>query len=75
MDDNIYSHHPRGLSTLVKGLTAATYIMESSSNELGTPVGDSIKYIQTKCSNIRVNLRAEARLQMAEWYVIGLTLT
>ena len=41
MDDNIYAP-PRGLSTLVKEFTAATRIMQSSSNELSTLVSGKV---------------------------------
>ena len=37
----IYTLSSRGLSTLAKELTAATRVMQSSSNELGTVVSDS----------------------------------
>ena len=39
-----------GLSTIVKELTAATRIMQSSSNELSTLVSESTKYKQTKAN-------------------------
>ena len=36
------------LNTLAKKLTAASCVMQTSSDELGTPVSDSVKYKQTK---------------------------
>ena len=44
MDDNIYAS-PRGLCTLAKECTAATRIMQSSSNELSTLVSGKAKTI------------------------------
>ena len=47
VDDNTYA--PKlGLSTLGKELKAAARVLQSSSNELSTPVSDSVKYKQTK---------------------------
>ena len=42
VDDNIYAPS-RGLSTLAKEVTAATRIMQSSSNELSTLVSGKAK--------------------------------
>ena len=39
----IYILPPRGLSTMVKELMAATYVMQSSSNKLSTPVSDNAR--------------------------------
>ena len=44
----IYTLSPRGLSTVGKELKAATRVMQSSSNELSSPVSDSVKCKQTK---------------------------
>ena len=41
---SIYTLPSRGLSTLMKELTAATCVMQSSSNEVSTLVSDSLKY-------------------------------
>ena len=41
VDDNIYAT-PGGLRTLVKEFTAATRIMQSSSNELNTLVSGKV---------------------------------
>ena len=38
----IYAPPPRGLSTLAGEFTAATSIMQSSPNELNTPVSDKV---------------------------------
>ena len=40
----------RGLSTLAKDLSAVNLVMQSSSNELSTPVSSSTKYIQTNAN-------------------------
>ena len=41
---------PRWLSNLAKEFTAATRIMQSSSNELSTPVSGKAKCKQTKAT-------------------------
>ena len=46
----IYTLPSQELSTLVKKLTAATHIMQSSSNELSPPVYDSAKCEQAKAN-------------------------
>ena len=43
------------LSTLAKELTTANWIRRSSSNELSTPVSDSVKWKQTKANGKCVN--------------------
>ena len=47
MDDNIYAPHT-GLSTLAKELTAATRVLQSSSNEPSTLVSSKEKCKPTK---------------------------
>ena len=49
MDDNIYAP-PEGLSTLVKELTAATRVMQSSLYEFSTLVSGKAKCKQKKAT-------------------------
>ena len=46
----IYTLPSRRLSTLERELTAATCVMQSSSNVLRTPVAGRAKYKQTKAN-------------------------
>ena len=46
----IYTLPARELNTLVKELKAAARVMQSSRNELSTPVFGSTKYKQTKAN-------------------------
>ena len=46
----IYTLPSRGLSTLAKELTAATHVMQNSSNELSNLVSDCAKCKQTKAN-------------------------
>ena len=48
-----YTLPPAGLSTFPKELTVATRVMQSSSNELSTPVSDS-----AKCKQMKLNTYA-----------------
>ena len=56
LDDNIHAT-PMGecLNTLVKELTAATCVIQSSSNELSTSVSDSIKCKQKESNTCKLN--------------------
>ena len=47
VDYNLFVPLP-GLSTLAKELKATTRVLQSSSNELSTPVSDSVKCKQWK---------------------------
>ena len=46
----IYTLPSQGLTTLTKGLTAATRVIQSSSNELSTLASDCAKCYQTKAN-------------------------
>ena len=48
-----------GLSTLVKELTAATHVMQSTSNKLSTSVANSVKCKQTKVDTYVQNSLAD----------------
>ena len=52
------STHPGLLSTLLKKITVATHVMQSSSNKLSTSVADSTKSKQTKVNTYALNVES-----------------